>query len=520
MSQPPDHLFRESLASVSAALRGINPVTRVGEVTQMVGTIVEARGPKAPTGAICEIDTASGPVLAEVVGFHARGLQLLPLGPIAGIAAGARVTILADSASIPLSPKLLGRVIDATGAPLDGGPPIRADEYRPLDANPPSPLDRQRIDLALSTGVRAFDGLLTLGKGQRVGLFAGSGVGKSTLLGMLARHGAADVNVVGLIGERGREVLEFLERDLGEEGRARTVVVVTTSDSPAPARVRAALATTVIAEYFRDQGLDVCLMMDSVTRVAMAQREIGLAIGEPSTTRGYTPSVFVILPRLLERAGMGATGSITGIYTVLVEGDDMNEPVADAVRGILDGHVVMSRKLAQRNHYPAIDVLQSVSRLMPAITSTEHRRIASDTRDAMARLEASRDLRDMGAYTAGTNPALDRAVQLEDEITAYLRQHVDEVCTLDDAVERLAMIHATPAAPSPAQGGGSPFAPPGVPGAGPASVPGAAPPGGFVPLGGASPPRPPAPPGSTAPPLSSPGGVAPGAAFPPLPPNA
>lgn len=494
MSQPPD-LFRESLQALSTALRSANPITRIGEVTQMVGTIVEARGPNAPTGAICEIETASGPVLAEVVGFHARGLQLLPLGPISGIASGARVTILADTATIGLSPKLLGRVVDASGNPLDGLPPVRAEEFRPLDATPPSPLDRQRIDLALSTGVRAFDGLITLGKGQRVGLFAGSGVGKSTLLGMLARHGAADVNVVGLIGERGREVLEFLERDLGEEGRARTVVVVTTSDSPAPARVRAALATTVIAEYFRDQGLDVCLMMDSVTRVAMAQREIGLAIGEPSTTRGYTPSVFAILPRLLERAGMGAKGSITGIYTVLVEGDDMNEPIADAVRGILDGHVVMSRRLAQRNHYPAIDVLQSVSRIMPAIVTPEHKRLNADTRDAMARLEQSRDLRDMGAYQAGTNPALDRAVQIEDAITGFLKQHVDEVCTLDEAVERLAQVHAAPGLPP-----GS-LMPPHGPKGGPSMMP----PGGYqqgavspmpapMPMGGASPatPRPPA----------------------------
>lgn len=433
----PPPILEETLSALRQRLRATNPLVRTGEVTQMVGTIIEARGPTAPTGAICEIETSAGPVLAEVVGFHARGLQLLPLGPVSGVASGARVTILADSATIGLSPALLGRVLDASGNLIDGGEPIRVEEFRTLDAAPPSPMDRQRIDHPLSTGVRALDAFLTLGKGQRVGVFAGSGVGKSTLLGMLARHGAADVNVVGLIGERGREVMEFIERDLGEEGRARTVVVVTTSDSPAPARVRAALTTTVIAEYFRDQGLDVCLMMDSVTRVAMAQREIGLAIGEPSATRGYTPSVFALMPRLLERSGMGAVGSITGIYTVLVEGDDMNEPVADTVRGILDGHVVLSRRLAQRNHYPAVEILHSVSRLMPAITSAEHRGMASQARDMLARLESARDLRDVGAYVSGSNPALDRAIFLEDDLSGFLRQRVEEVCPLEEAVERL-----------------------------------------------------------------------------------
>lgn len=413
---------------------------RTGEVTQMVGTIVEARGPAVPTGALCRIDTQNGPVLAEVVGFHSRGMQLLPLGPVAGIAAGARVTVVEDAPTIPLSSALLGRVLDANGNPIDDAGPILPEEFRTLDAPPPPPLGRQRIDAPLSTGVRAIDAFTTFGKGQRLGVFAGSGVGKSTLLGMLARHGGADVNVVGLVGERGREVLEFLERDLGPEGRKRSVVVVTTSDTPAPMRVRAALTTTVIAEYFRDQGLDVCLMMDSVTRVAMAQREIGLAIGEPSTTRGYTPSVFTLLPRFLERTGMGEKGSITGIYTVLVEGDDLNEPVADAVRGILDGHIVLSRRLAERNHYPAIEVLSSVSRLMPVVTSVEHRNRAGEARDLLSRLEASRDLRDVGAYVAGSNPILDRALLIEEPLRDFLRQGVDDACPLEASVSMLGSI--------------------------------------------------------------------------------
>jgi flagellum-specific ATP synthase len=415
-------------------------MVRTGEVTQMVGTIVEARGPSVATGALCRIDTQAGPVIAEVVGFHSRGMHLLPLGPAVGIAAGSRVTIIEDAPTIPLSPSLLGRVLNANGMPIDDEGPILPEEFRTLDAPPPPPLGRQRINESLSTGVRAIDAFLTFGKGQRLGVFAGSGVGKSTLLGMLARHGAADVNVVGLIGERGREVLEFLERDLGPEGRKRSVVVVTTSDTPAPLRVRAALTTTVIAEYFRDQGLNVCLMMDSVTRVAMAQREIGLAIGEPSTTRGYTPSVFSLLPRFLERTGMGERGSITGIYTVLVEGDDLNEPVADAVRGILDGHVVLSRRLAERNHYPAIEVLSSVSRLMPVVASNEHRRLAGEARDLLSRLEASRDLRDVGAYVAGSNAVLDRALLIEDPLRDFLRQRVEEACPLAASVSMLGSI--------------------------------------------------------------------------------
>ena len=427
----------QGMAQRAARARSL---VRTGEVTQMVGTIIEARGPSVPTGALCQIDSKSGPVLAEVVGFHSRGLQLLPLGPVAGISAGSRVRILEDAPTIPLASSLLGRVLDANGQPIDGGPPSFAEEHRTRDAPPPAPMGRQRIDVPLSTGVRAIDSFVTFGKGQRLGVFAGSGVGKSTLLGMLARHGAADVNVVGLVGERGREVLEFLERDLGPEGRKRSVVVVTTSDSPAPMRVRAALTTTVIAEFFRDQGLDVCLMMDSVTRVAMAQREIGLAIGEPSTTRGYTPSVFAILPRLLERSGMGEVGSITGIYTVLVEGDDMNEPVADAVRGILDGHIVLSRRLAERNHYPSIEVLSSVSRLMPAVASPRHRNLAAQARDMLSRLEASRDLRDVGAYVAGSNPALDRAIQAEEPLRDFLRQRVEEECPLDATVAMLESI--------------------------------------------------------------------------------
>ncbi len=426
------------LKRCSARLAGSRGLRGEGRVTRVVGTIVEARGTAAPTGASCRILTRDGAVDAEVVGFQERGLQLLPLGRTDGIAAGDRVVVTADRTLAGCSEELKGRVIDAQGLPLDGGPAVRAREWRPVYAPPPSPLARRRISQPLQTGVRAIDGLLTLARGQRMGLFAGSGVGKSTLLGMLARNGKADVNVVALVGERGREVAEFLERDLGPEGRQRSVIVVATSDAPAPLRIRAALLATTLAEFFRDRGLDVCLMMDSLTRVALAQREIGLATGEPPTTRGYTPSVFSLLPQLLERAGAASRGSITGLYTVLVEGDDMMEPVADVARSILDGHVVLSRRLAERGHFPAIDVLASVSRVMPDVISPPHAAGASRARGALSVLDGARDLLELGAYAPGSNPLLDRALGWEASLRDFLVQAPSVAQPLDETVQLLA----------------------------------------------------------------------------------
>src|SRR5579884_2126753 len=352
----------------------LNAIRCTGSVLQVVGLTIEAEGIGARLGEVCKVyprpDTR--PIPAEVVGFRNNRVLLMPLGVMEGIKPGSEVRATGRSFTVPVGDELLGRVIDGLGRPIDGRGPIEAARRYPTTADSPHPLQRSRINEVLATGVRALDGLLTVGKGQRMGIFAGSGVGKSTLLGMIAKNTVSDVSVIALIGERGREVREFIERDLGEEGLKRSVVVVSTSDQPALVRIKAAFVATTIAEFFRDQGLDVMFMMDSVTRFAMAQREVGLAIGEPTTTRGYTPSVFALLPKLLERAGTSQTGTITGLYSVLVDGDDMNEPVADAVRSILDGHIVLSRKLAAANHYPAIDVLGSVSRVMPDVVPPSH----------------------------------------------------------------------------------------------------------------------------------------------------
>lgn len=399
-----------------------------GRVAQVIGVLVESCGPSCGVGEVCEIHSGRNnePMLAEVVGFRGLKTLLMPYGLVNDIRPGSRVIPLGSSLRVPAGPSLLGRVLDGLGRPLDEKGPIRGDAHIAASAKPPHPLARRRIHDALSFGVRAVDGLLTIGKGQRIGVFAGSGVGKSTLMGMIARNTSADVNVIALIGERGREVRDFLEKDLGPEGLARSVVVVATSDQAPVVRLRGAQVATGIAEYFRDCGKDVLLMMDSVTRVAWAQREIGLASGEPPTTRGYTPSVFAILPQLLERSGTSSNGSITGLYTVLVEGDDMNEPVADTVRGILDGHIVLSRDLAARNHYPAIDVLSSVSRLMPDVTTKEHRRCAGQLRDVLATYKASEDLINIGAYAHGSNPRVDFAISKIDQANAFLKQGVDE----------------------------------------------------------------------------------------------
>jgi flagellum-specific ATP synthase len=408
-------------------VRHLPPVQRVGAVTGVAGLIIESEGPNVGLGELC---TVSSPrtefsVRAEVVGFREHRVLLMPLGETSGLHVGCEVAAT-DRPPLPRpGPELPGRVLDALGRPMDGLGLVPVDRSE-HNQTPPHPLRRHRIRTPLATGVRVLDTFVPLGCGQRVGLFAGSGVGKSTLLGMIARGCSADVIVIALVGERGREVREFLEKDLGPEGMRRSIVVVATSDTPAPLRLRAAFTATAIAESYRDQGKNVVLLMDSVTRFAMAQREIGLAVGEPPATRGYPPSVFALLPRLLERTGAGETGAITALYTVLVEGDDMNEPVADAVRGILDGHLVLSRSLAHFNHYPAVDVLESVSRLNRDICTAPEVRLAARARESLALYRKNEDLVSIGAYQKGSNPALDAAIALHEPLRNFLRQGVDE----------------------------------------------------------------------------------------------
>src|SRR5262245_12290284 len=396
------------------------PIT--GQVVRVVGLLVESIGPAASVGEICDVRTGRGLTLpVEVVGFRDGRLLSVPLGETTGIRPGDRIVRSGCTLTVPVGHALLGRVIDGLGQPMDGLGPISATTHAPLQPPAMNPMAREPVSVPIGTGVRAIDALLTCGRGQRIGVFGGSGVGKSTLLGMMARGTEADVVVLGLIGERGREVRSFLEHDLGPRGRERSVVVVSTSDSPPLARLRAAYAATAIAEFFRAIGKNVLLMMDSITRFAMAQREVGLAAGEPPTSKGYPPSAFARLPGLLERAGsVRGQGSITAFYTVLVEGDDQNEPVADAVRAILDGHIVLSRDLAARNHYPAIDILHSVSRTMPDVTSAEHRKRAGDVRDWLATLRDTEDLVSVGAYVAGSNPRIDAALARRDALTKFL----------------------------------------------------------------------------------------------------
>ena len=420
--------------------RGAEPLPALGRVVRTVGLLVESRGPHARVGELCELMSSHGepPLPLEVVGFRDGLLQSVPLGSTSGIRPGDRIVARGGTASIRVGEGLLGRVIDGLGRPLDGGGPLVSSGTYPLQPPPLNPLARDPIVSPLGTGVRAIDAMLTCGRGQRIGVFGGSGVGKSTLLGMMARGTAADISVIALVGERGREVRGFLEHDLGEQGLRRSVVVVSTSDNPALVRLRAAYAATSIAEYFRDQGRNVLLMMDSVTRFAMAQREVGLAAGEPPTAKGYPPSVFALLPGLLERAGnVRGRGSITGFYTVLVEGDDHSEPVADHVRAILDGHIVLSRGLAARNHYPAIDILHSVSRTMPDVTDVDHRMQASRVREWMATNHASEDLVAVGAYVPGSNPRIDEALARREPIAAFLRQDAHDLKPLGDAIAAL-----------------------------------------------------------------------------------
>lgn len=414
-------------------------VKQNGKVRQVIGVVIESAGPNMAIGETCQISykRTAEPVLAEVVGFRDNKVLIMPLGDLKGIGAGSDVVSFGKPLEVGVSDQLLGRVLDGLGRPIDGKGRIVAERRMEVLATPPDPLTRKRISEPLPLGIRAIDGLLTCGKGQRAGVFAGSGVGKSTILGMIARNTAADVNVIALIGERGKEVRDFIERDLGEEGLRRSVVIVSTSDQPALVRIKAAFVATTIAEYFRDQGLDVMLMMDSITRFAMAQREVGLAIGEPTTTRGYTPSVFALLPKLLERAGTSVTGTITGLYSVLVDGDDMNEPVADAVRSILDGHIVLSRKLAAANQYPAIDVLSSVSRVMPDVVDQNHYSAASALRDVLATYRDAEDLINIGAYVPGSNPRVDLALSKIEAIKHFLRQDVYETTSYEHTLGQM-----------------------------------------------------------------------------------
>ena len=429
------------LTVLATRLHGLPKGDWMGRVAKVVGLVVESSGPDCSVGEqmlIHNMDAAgkSRLVHAEVVGFSGQRVLLMPIEETEGIRPGLWVEGTGHQPELPVADALLGRVIDPLGRPLDGGPPIEPTAHLPLQGPPPNPMRRKRIDQVLSTGVRAIDGLLTLGKGQRIGIFSGSGVGKSTLLGMVARNTSAEVNVITLVGERGRELREFIENDLGEEGLKRSVVVVSTSDQSPLLRLRCAMAGTTVAEYFMRQGKDVLLMMDSVTRFAMAQREVGLSAGEPPSSRGYTPSVFALLPRLMERAGtFEGMGSITGIYTVLVEGDDMNEPISDSVRGILDGHVVLSRKLASRNHFPAIDVLSSLSRLFSALAPPEQKQLASKLRDLMATYQDAEDLIQIGAYTKGSSTTIDQAIQFQPAIQSFLRQ-----ATAEGSDHHLAML--------------------------------------------------------------------------------
>lgn len=433
-----------NLKKYISAVEGKRFIKYTGKITKVTGLTIESNGPMATIGELCYIYPRVGeePILSEVVGFKDDKILLMPLGEMEGISSGSIVVGSGRSLQVNVGKELIGRVLDGLGRPMDGLGPIKSNKYYPVSSAPPNPLDRMVIDEPLSVGIKAIDGLLTCGKGQRVGIFAGSGVGKSTLMGMISRNSTADVNVIGLIGERGREVREFLENDLTDEGLSKSVVIVVTSDQPALIRVKGAMVTTAVAEYFRDQGLNVMLLMDSLTRFSMAQREIGLAIGEPPVTRGFTPSVFAMMPRLLERTGASDKGTITGLYTVLVDGDDLTEPITDTARGILDGHIVLSRKLANSNHYPAIDVLASISRVMPNIASREHIKMAGAIKDIMAVYNEAEDLINIGAYKRGSNKKIDIAIELNEDINNFLLQQTHDSPNFEESLKFLEEIYS------------------------------------------------------------------------------
>ena len=434
----------DTLAKCREKIREAETVEYSGKVVKVVGLTVESNGPTVNMGDVCRIYASEGDgyVEAEVVGFKDQRVQLMPFGDMTGIGFGSRVVSTHEALSVPVSDELVGRVLDALGRPMDGGPEITEMARYCVNNAPPNPLARARIQDVFPLGVRAMDGFLTAGRGQRLGIFAGSGVGKSTLLGMIARNAVADLNVIVLVGERGREVNDFIEHDLGPEGLKKSILVIATSDQPALLRVKAPLVGTSIAEYFRDKGYNVLLLMDSLTRFAMAQRDVGMAVGEPPISRGYTPTVYSMMPQLLERSGSSDKGTITGLYTVLVEGDDMNEPIADTVRGILDGHIVLSRALATANHYPAIDVMASVSRLMSTIASPEHKAKAGELRNAMAVYNGAKDLIQIGAYKQGSDAATDNAILLNPKINAFLCQETNEAPTFEEVVRDLMAIKA------------------------------------------------------------------------------
>lgn len=414
-------------------------IRSLGTVHEIIGNIVVSYGPDARLGDLCHIEKIENEsyILSEVVGFDGSRVMLSPLESLEGIYPGSKVLSLGVPPQIGLSSELQGRVLNGLGRPLDGKGKITGDESRTFSSQPPNPLDRPLIKNPLETGIKAIDGFLTIGRGQRIGIFAGSGVGKSTLMGMIARYSKSDINVIALIGERGREVREFLVNELGEEGLSRSVVIVASSNESPMQRIRAAYLATTIAEYYRDQGNDVMLMMDSITRLAMAKREVSLAAGEPVTTRGYTPSVFTMLPELLERAGTSPTGTITGIYTVLVEADDMNEPISDAVRGILDGHIILSRELARRSQYPAIDIVESISRSMPAVTDAEHYRTNVQLREYLSEYRKNEEIIQLGAYVSGSNPILDVGIQIYSDIIAFTKQNIDDFSPYENTIHSL-----------------------------------------------------------------------------------
>ena len=431
------------LAKYNTCLESTCPIRATGRVTDVVGLVVEAHGPVSCLGTVCDIYSKQNnrKITVEVAGFKNNNVLLMPLEEILGIGPGCRVVARQQKAVVPVGPGMLGRVIDGLGNPIDEKGSILCEGEYPIYAASINPIKRKRIYQPLDLGIRVINGLLTVGCGQRVGVFAGSGVGKSVLLGMIARKTRADVNVIALIGERGREVNEFIAKELGKEGLERSVIVVATSDQLPLIRMRGAFIATAIAEYFRDQGNNVNLMMDSVTRFAMAQREIGLALGEPPTTKGYTPSVFNLLPKLLERAGTSSgTGTITGLYTVLVEGDDSNEPIADALRSLLDGHIDLTRDLAMENHYPAVDVLSSISRVMDDIIDDQHKQNARRLKQILATYRKAEDLINIGAYVAGSNPKIDYAIKMFDSITNYLRQTIEETVNFEDSIAQLDVL--------------------------------------------------------------------------------